>query len=343
MPDPVAPPIALAFQHDVPCIHCTYNLRGIRLETPCPECGRFAYQSLDALCVAVPADIARVRLGVLLMALAASVVPMFTMVSTAVMLWLTYARGSRLENVASVVSFTAMLLVGPATACLGAFLAARVPRRSAHWSTCAPLAHPVSGMALRITAATFASLTCVLLLIAAAFFFEFVYAPQAEETYIPVVVGLVLLAMAAWAGRNVSACAWFSALSRRAGLRGFSRLFSVMRWISLVALIGIVLVGTVSLTLYILDRLSLLKGWSGGSSVLDGLGLVFAGIYNLCQLGVVGWMVLWPIVLFVFYFRLRGQLARARANAEGLLGPAEYGESGPTAPPTRPTRSPALR
>lgn len=37
---PPAPRVALRIEHDVPCPDCGYNLRGLRLDGRCPECGR---------------------------------------------------------------------------------------------------------------------------------------------------------------------------------------------------------------------------------------------------------------------------------------------------------------
>src|SRR5688500_2739644 len=37
---PPAPRVALRIEHDVPCPDCGYNLRGLRLDGKCPECGR---------------------------------------------------------------------------------------------------------------------------------------------------------------------------------------------------------------------------------------------------------------------------------------------------------------
>lgn len=56
---------------DLPCIHCAYNLRTVDLDSPCPECGRPARESLDGLSLADTDDLARVALGIRLMLLSA--------------------------------------------------------------------------------------------------------------------------------------------------------------------------------------------------------------------------------------------------------------------------------
>src|SRR5579862_6348961 len=124
-----APQPVLDFSREFACIHCAYDLRTIPLSAPCPECGRPSADSLDSLPAAVPRDLARVRLGVLLMALAASVVPL---VSMAIMFSAAVGAarfgGAMMMGLSTMAGFGIGVL-GPSIASAGVFLLSANIRR----------------------------------------------------------------------------------------------------------------------------------------------------------------------------------------------------------------------
>ncbi|MCH7704925.1 MAG: serine/threonine protein kinase [Planctomycetes bacterium] len=77
--DTLEPLTAYTLDVDVPCVQCTYNLRGLQTDARCPECGALISESTrpDRLMFADPRWLSRLMLGVAVSGSAVASVPVF--------------------------------------------------------------------------------------------------------------------------------------------------------------------------------------------------------------------------------------------------------------------------
>lgn len=348
MPAEAAPTPPLVFARDLPCIHCSYNLRSLAISALCPECGKPARDSLDSLHAANPRDLARLRLGLLLMLLAASIIPVIAgaVPFTLSFLPFPYNTGSPMDHAMLGFGF-AIGVLGPTMACVGTFFLATPVRRAVGITVRTPVSAPLARTTLLGAAALYPLCGSAVWLFALVVNTRW-YSPvgRNEEPFIFALVSTIFLGLAAWSLRNFFACARLAALCRRAGARRTARLLAILKWISLAMLAGIMVTATALLTVYLfekhieetLDLVFSSGGRAGGS--LQALLIVVGLLQMVVGFALVGWGILWPTSLAITLRHLGRVAAQATPNARGLLAVAPLEAN---APPTVPPAAPAYR
>ncbi len=342
-----ASPQPRVFQRDLPCIHCGYSLRSISTADRCPECGKPAVDALDSLHAGNPRDIARIRLGLLLLLLAATIIPVIAGAATIGVSFLPYTyRPDSVMQPTLLASGFAIGVLGPTMACVGAFFLSTPVRRSVDGVVKRPVASEFARLTLLAAAAAYpvcGSLVWLFALATTTFF----YRPRgSEEEYIIVALAAtVVLGLSGWTLRNTLASARLSVFCRRSGARRSAVLFAIKKWVSGFMCGFVMAAGLVALFAYLFGRRveDLFDTMFPSQSSARGLAAfmyIVAGILQFfVSFAFVGWMVIWPITLIITLRHLGRVGAQAALNAKGLLGapPIDEGLGAPSAPPTAPT------
>jgi hypothetical protein len=354
MQAPPFPSPSLVFTRDIPCIHCGYNLRTISTTALCPECGKPAIDALDSLNAAEPHVIARLRIGLLLLMVAGSVIPVIAVgVPMLSALLGSYYNISRFDSVMEYLLFAsgfAIAILGPTAACVGTFFLSTPPRRSIDHTVRIPAASPPARWTMLAASLLYPIFGSTVWLIALAMSSP-AFRPSGsnEEPILVFIITSALLGLSAWSLRNTLASPLLANLCRRSGARRFARIFSIMTWLSAAMLITIILAGIIALIAYLFhaqieaffDRT--FPAGVGGNGAMDTITIALGVLNILINFAFVGWMFLWPISLIVMLRHLSKVGTQAALNTTGLLGapPADEGLP-PLAPPTAPPTTPVL-
>lgn len=322
-PPPVAAPPAtpaetgLVFACELPCISCGYDLRTMRLEAQCPECGKACAESLAGLAAAHAEDLARVRRGVVLMLLAA-LAPMFVVGLGALGIVLQMlGQGGLIRFGDEAVPWVIGLMcavAGPIVA-LGGVIRLTEPVRPVVESGL-PSPHPGGGTRQRLR-----SVSIVYMIASIAAFAFWVYLVQSFSPGAAVFWGASLtiaLTALAWTGRNVVVCRFLETLLRLGCAARLARWFCVLSWFAAAMFACVALISGAVLLLYVF------REWLNGfdtdvsSSWSGAIFFLFSVIYSLGSLGFLVWGIAWPISLALVVRRIRA-VERVIAGRGGPL------------------------
>lgn len=304
MPRPVDPGLVIACE--LPCIHCGYDLRTMRLEGQCPECGKACAESLGGLAAARREDLARLRWGVVMM-MAAALIPMFVVgfviagllvesIWPGTMTWIDddaypWMVGLPLAVIGPVVAlagvFRVTSLVRPAVESgLPSSQPGHWARRLLRWMGCVYAAASVGGFA------------CMTLVMEVGWF-------DGWEALMWCMVITAAVTAHAWTARNVLMCRYLATMMRLSDAPKLARWLRVLSLFAILTLMYVVLICGVVLLIY------LFRDWlenmdPNGSRVWSGVFFMTGSVVNsVGSLGMLGWSIAWPISLLLVVRRVR--------------------------------------
>lgn len=272
-PEGPSPP---SFSGQVPCIHCSYNLDGRPLGSPCPECGSSTSDSLESLYLADIAYVDRLRGGAIIAAVAAGIGPTL------------FLFGALIENGGSGNSLSQagciglVSVVGPLIA-WGGMHEFAAPRTATHPSmdSSRPRYHALGRAAV---------VYAILYLIASV---AMPISMDQSGRTAPIVAALFLgLAGEAWCFRNMLFVSYAAGIARRGCRRKLSRVLRASRWwIGALALIG-----GLSIAGFVVGLITDFHG--DGWAAIAYIGVLLNGLLLL-------WLVAWPALLIWLAVSLR--------------------------------------
>ncbi len=306
------------FACELPCIHCAYDLRTIHLSARCPECGKPAADSLHALALVEPADLARTRLALILLIIAGIGIPLLVVLIALATVFV----GNSGSGEGAIAFFVGVLILGagPVISLIACSQIARPVRRQHIHDLPTRSPDPGTGPALQ----TFA--TAFLLLCTALGLVILIVTNSHGPTEGVVVAGATFgcLALIAWDVRNFLLCRTFAALCSRANLPGTRRMFNFLFGAAICFAAAHATAGTIALLLYLQPRsIEDLFGNPSGTGPRGGIFqfiFILVGIAtSVIQFASLGWAIAWPIMLALLHRRLTRPLALARAAQRDIL------------------------
>lgn len=317
MPPPIAavvPGVVIACE--LPCIHCGYDLRTMRLDGQCPECGKACRDSLRSLALARLDDLTRVRQGMLIVLLAAIAVPALGAVCIGSMLlyefWVASIANRLGEILSKCVGF-GVFVCGPALSAVGVFLLTRPLRREEVEGEQPEVESRRSSFALRriaIAFAIFAAAAYVFLLGLDAWYW-------ASEAMAWVLGTLLFLAACAGVRRNQIMCEWMRAITLRGNSPRLAMWLRVLWWVSTGMLVYLFLLGCGILLAYSYSDVLGRPGTNNSRPLIAVVMMAFAVFYGIGWIGFLAWIIMWAGATVRFDALLRS--AKRMATARGAV------------------------